>query len=249
MVALKQLSAYCDDFLNIADFQDYCPNGLQVEAGDNVTRLVTGVSASLALIEAAVERQADALLVHHGYFWKGENPCLTGMKGRRIRTLMENGLSLLAYHLPLDMHPEVGNNARLAHYLGIVEVAPSAACKDLWVGRLPTPMRAVEFAGFIQNSLLREPLHIGLPDAYISSVGWCTGGAQDYIEIAAEAGVDAFISGEISERTVLQARELGIHYYAAGHHATERYGVQCLGEKLAEVFQLEHQFVDIANPA
>ncbi|HHJ15388.1 MAG TPA: Nif3-like dinuclear metal center hexameric protein [Gammaproteobacteria bacterium] len=252
MTALLELVGYCDRLLEVERFQDYCPNGLQVEGGAEVSRIVSGVTASQALIDAALAQQADLLLVHHGFFWKGEDPCLTGIKQRRMRTLLENGISLLAYHLPLDAHPELGNNARLAQHLGLQEEGrfgdghgPELACH----GRLDEALDAAQLAQRIHQVLGREAQWIAAgSDAPLQRVGWCTGAAQSYLEAAARLGLDAFISGEISESTVHIAREYGLHYYAAGHHATERYGVQALGQQLARQFGIEHTFIDIDNP-
>jgi dinuclear metal center YbgI/SA1388 family protein len=232
--------------------KDYCPNGLQVEGKSEVKRIITGVTASLALIEKAIELKADALLVHHGYFWKSEPESIRGMKGKRIGSLMKHDINLYAYHLPLDVHPELGNNARLAQLLeievegGLEENPQSVAL----YGKLAEPMTADTFSQRIERVLERAPLHISPcgEAQMIQTVGWCTGGGQDFIDLAASAGLDAFISGEISERTTYSAREQGIHYFAAGHHATERYGVKALGEWLMETHGFEVQFIDIDNP-
>lgn len=251
MVNLAELVAYTDDLLETDRFQDYCPNGLQVEGKPVVSKLVSGVTASRALIEAAIEEQADVLLVHHGFFWRGENACIVGMKRHRIQALLEAGLSLLAYHLPLDAHPLYGNNAQLAQRLGLViEGSFGDAHTPLGLyGPLATPMSGQDFAGHIDKVLQRTPLHIPGEASVLRSIAWCTGAAQGYIEQAQALGVDAYLSGEISEQTVHVARETGIHYFAAGHHATERYGVHALGEHLAQHFGLTHTFIDIANPA
>ncbi|NOI67748.1 Nif3-like dinuclear metal center hexameric protein [Vibrio sp. 99-8-1] len=231
--------------------KDYCPNGLQVEGRQEVLKMVTGVTASQALIDKAIELKADALLVHHGYFWKGEPEAIRGMKGSRIKALIHNDINLYAYHLPLDVHPELGNNAKLASLLGIeitggLEPSPQSVALH---GELAHSMSGTELAEKIASVLNREPLHIAPDmDKPIKTVGWCTGGGQDYIELAAARGLDAFISGEISERTTYSAREQGIHYFSAGHHATERYGVKALGEWLAEEHGLDVQFIDIDNP-
>jgi dinuclear metal center YbgI/SA1388 family protein len=248
MVELAKLVDYCDERLAPATFDDYCPNGLQVEAGSGEVRmLVTGVTASLALIEAAAEQGADLLLVHHGYFWKGEPLPLTGTRGRRVRRLFEAGMSLLAYHLPLDAHPELGNNRQLGLRLGVTDAAPLDGGL-VWRGMLREPLPPAAFARRVAEALGREPLHVGGGGAAIRSLAWCTGGAQGFIEQAAAAGCDAYLSGEISEPTFHAAHELGLHYFAAGHHATERYGVQALGDELAGHFGVEHTFVDIHNP-
>ncbi len=251
MPRLDELVSYCDRLLDAGSFRDYCPNGLQVEGRDTVTRIVTGVTASQALIEAAAEQQADLLLVHHGYFWKGEDACITGMKRRRLKALLDRDMSLLAYHLPLDAHPELGNNACLAQRFELPITGwfgdgggPPLACE----ARLAEPLTAAALGERIARALGREPLHIDAGPAQIRRIGWCSGAAQGYLEAAARHGLDAFISGEISEPTVHIAREYGIHYFAAGHHASERFGVQALGAHLAEHFGIEHFFVDIDNP-
>lgn len=253
MVETRALVDYCDDLLDSQALRDYSPNGLQVEGRPRVARLMSGVTANQPLLEAAAEWGADALLVHHGWFWKNEPAVLTGMKGRRVRTLLAAGCNLVAYHLPLDVHIRHGNNAELGARLGIVVAGQCEAAGVpglLWHGRFERPLRAAELGARIETALQRPPLHLGPdPEAPVEAVAWCTGAGQDFIDQAAALGVDAFISGEVSERTTHAARELGIHYYAAGHHATERYGVQSLGNHLAEHFGLEHRFVDIDNPA
>jgi dinuclear metal center YbgI/SA1388 family protein len=250
MIDIDTLRVYCDELLACAERKDYCPNGLQVEGDRQVRCLVSGVTASQALIDAAIAEGADALLVHHGYFWNGESSCLVGMKGRRIRTLMRAGASLFAYHLPLDAHPELGNNRQLGRVLGILDASPAVSAEGLlWQGRLPNPEPAANFSEHIARALGRNPLHVPAHDRSIETLAWCTGGAQGYIEQAAGLGVDAFLSGEISEQTTHQARELGLDYFAAGHHASERYGVKALGAHLAERFGINHRFLDLDNPA
>ena len=251
MTTLKALLEYTNDLLSIDQFRDYAPNGLQVEGRDEVNILVSGVTASLDLVEQAIAVKADAILVHHGYFWKGEDPCITGMKRRRLARLLESGTSLLAYHLPLDAHPGLGNNAGLARVLGLKADGSFGDDGGMQLGQsglLEKPMSGAALAQHIRQRLGREPLHIAGSHDVISRVGWCTGAAQSYIEAAVEQGLDAFISGEISEQTVHIARECGIQYYAAGHHATELFGVQALGEHLAARFDLNHRYIDIENP-
>lgn len=243
---LNELVAYCNERLNIAEFDDYCPNGLQVEASSEVTKIVSGVTANQALIDAAVEQKADVLLVHHGYFWKGEPQPLTGMKGRRIATLMRAGINLLAYHLPLDAHPQLGNNAGLGRALQW-SGEPIAAGSLVWGAELPSALSNDAVSRHLHDTLGRQPLVLG-EERSIKRVAWCTGAAQGYIEKAAAAGFDAFISGEVSEQTLHLARELDIAYFAAGHHATERFGAKNLGDELAHKFALEHAFIDIDNP-
>jgi len=232
-------------------FSDYCPNGLQVEGVAQVNKIVSGVTASQALIEAAVAEQAQLLLVHHGYFWRGENQTITGIKKKRIEALLRNGLSLIAYHLPLDVHAELGNNVQLAKLLDI-EISGNMGRQNNHpiglLGATDAPVKFEQFAEFLTAKLGRRPMAIQGDAREIRTVAWCTGAAQNYIELAVTAGVDAFISGEISEPTVHIARETGMHYFAAGHHATERYGVQAVGQYLVEKFGLEHKFVDIENP-
>lgn len=231
---------------------DYCPNGLQVEGKTEINRIVTGVTASQALIDAAIAQRADALLVHHGYFWKGESQTITGIKFNRIKALMDNGINLLAYHLPLDVHPEIGNNVQLAKLLDIGEVRAFESCKPVGVvmqGELDTSETAPAFADRLARVLNTNVLMEGNTTRNLRRFAWCTGGGQGYIEQAASAGVDAFITGEVSEQTVHIAREMGIVFYAAGHHATERYGVKALGEKLAAHTGLAVDFIDIPNPA
>lgn len=251
-VTTKKLLAHIDEVLVPEAFADYCPNGLQVQGAETIKKLVVGVTASQLLIDRAIAVGADALLVHHGYFWKGENPCITGMKQRRIRALLDNNINLLAYHLPLDAHADFGNNAQLARRLGLIcsgGLEPANPRSVGNIGRLAEPMRAKDFCAHVAAVLGREPVLIEAGDHKIATIGWCTGGAQGYIEQASAMGVDAYLSGEISEPTVHSARELGVHYIAAGHHATERYGVQALGEYLAQVFDLEYQFIDCDCPA
>ncbi|MBB3329999.1 dinuclear metal center YbgI/SA1388 family protein [Halomonas campaniensis] len=247
------LVAACDRELAPERFKDYTVNGLQVEGRDRVARVMSGVTACQALVDEAVAWQADLVLVHHGYFWKNEPVAITGMKRRRLRALLAHDISLLAYHLPLDAHAGLGNNAELGRRLDFAV----DGCADgelgeglVWLGTPPEGLDARGLAQHVGQRLAREPQLVEAPGGgEIRRVAWCTGGAQDMITAAREAGADAFISGEISERTTHLARELGIHYLAAGHHATERYGVQALGEWLAGQFDIEHRFVDIDNPA
>ncbi len=253
-VALVDLVAYLNERLDVTAFNDYGPNGLQVEGRPHVARLASGVTASQALVDAAIDWGADAIVVHHGYFWRNEDPCVVGMKRRRLGALLAADVSLLGYHLPLDAHPVWGNNARLADLLGLPGEGrePLPASAGAVVGNvvtLPAPLTAGEFVARVEAATRRTALHVGDPGASINRVAWCTGGAQDYIEAAHAAGADLYLTGEVSEQTVHVAREEGIHFVAAGHHATERYGVQAVGEHVAERFGLEHRFIDIDNPA
>ena len=249
-IALSTLVEEADRFLNAARIADYCPNGLQVEGRPQVRRIVSGVTASQALLEAAVEAEADVVLVHHGYFWKGEDARVTGMKRRRLQTLLGHDISLLAYHLPLDLHPEVGNNVQLARQLEITVEGPLDPDNPKVVGLLGSlaePMTARDFARRVQEVLGREPLLVE-GASMVRRIGWCTGGGQGYIDDAIAAGVDLFLTGEASEQTFHSARENGVSFIAAGHHATERYGVQALGDYLARRFAIEHLFIDCPNP-
>lgn len=248
---LNALVQYTNQLLQIDRFKDYCPNGLQVEGKPEVRKIVSGVTACQALLDRAIEANADLLLVHHGYFWKGESEPLVGIKGKRIRTLVKHDMSLLAYHLPLDAHPELGNNAQLAHLLGIKIEGGLDPNSDLSVGNvgsLPSPMSAEQFSQHVSLVLNRKAELISGGDRSIQRVAWCTGAAERMIDKAFELGADVFISGEISEPVVHFAREAGIHYLAAGHHATERYGARALGHHLSERFDLIHEFIDIDNP-
>ena len=243
-----ELDAYLDQYLDVARFRDYCPNGLQVEGRATVERVVSGVTASIALIEAAIAARADAILVHHGYFWRGEDARIIGARRRRIALLIEHGLNLYAFHLPLDAHPEVGNNVTLARTLGF-EVRGRFGEQDLgFHGELAADATLAELATHIESRLARQPLVIGEPARRVRRVAWCTGAAQSYFEDAVRLGVDAYVSGEISEQTVHLARESGVAFISAGHHATERYGVQALGAHLAGRFGLDHRYIDVDNP-
>ncbi|OOF41495.1 Nif3-like dinuclear metal center hexameric protein [Rodentibacter rarus] len=247
-----ELEQLLNQTLNSNQISDYAPNGLQVEGKANIKKIITGVTASQALINYAVSQQADALLVHHGYFWKSETPCIRGMKGKRIKTLLINDINLYGYHLPLDVHPELGNNAQLAKLLGIENLRPlenNTPSIPVW-GELNQPVTAEEFALRIEQTLHRKPLICTENGPhFIRKIGICTGGGQGYIDLAASKGCDAFITGEVSEQTIHSAREQGIHFFAAGHHATERYGIKALGEWLAKEYGFDVEFKDIDNPA
>lgn len=251
MIKRDALLAVLDTELQTARFKDYCPNGLQVEGREQIRRVVTGVTACQALLDAALVEEADAVLVHHGYFWRGEDERVRGIKRQRLQTLLRHDLNLFAYHLPLDVHASLGNNAQLAARLDFTVrggLEPENPLSVGLFGDLPEVMTAAELAAHIEDRLGREVLHIGDPGDEVETVAWCTGAAQGYIDRAQALGADAYISGEISEPTVHFARETGIHYFACGHHATERYGVQALGDWLARQYGIEHIFIDIDNP-
>jgi dinuclear metal center YbgI/SA1388 family protein len=248
------LRNYLDTLLDVARFKDYCPNGLQVEGRDEIRTLVCGVTASQALIDAAIALGADGLLVHHGWFWKSEDGRVTGFRKRRMASLLAHDLNLFAYHLPLDAHAELGNNAQLAAKLGW-RIEGRFGEQDIGFVGVPTrdavpsaPTFAGDIARQVARVLGREPLLIGDPQRVISRVAWCSGGAQGYFEAALATGADLYLSGEISEQTTHLANETGMAYLAAGHHATERYGVQALGAHLEVNCGVRCEFVDIDNP-
>lgn len=251
-ITRDKLMSYLSELLVPDQFKDYAPNGLQVEGRGTIDKIVTGVTACQDLLDAAVAAKAGAVLVHHGFFWLNEDPRVIGLKKKRISTLLANDLNLLAYHLPLDVHPVYGNNAQLAALLQLKVntcVATVSAKGLVCLGQLPNPMSGNDFARTIGTCLGREPLYVAAnKDQIISSIAWCTGAAQEFIQEAIDQGVDAYLTGEVSERTLHVAKESGIHLYVAGHHATERYGVKALGEHLAKQFGLAHEFIDIDSP-
>ncbi|WP_353154202.1 Nif3-like dinuclear metal center hexameric protein [Herminiimonas fonticola] len=244
------LAKYLATVLDITRFRDFCPNGLQVEGRREIKKLVTGVTASLALLEEAIEKNADAILVHHGYFWRGEDARVIGQKHKRLKLLLANDVNLFAYHLPLDMHAEFGNNAQLARRLGLLAEARFGEDDLGWLGTVTDASVATvgDLALLIERQLGRAPLLIGDPAQKLGKAGWCTGAAQGLLGEAIAAGANVYLSGEISEPTVHLARESGVAYLACGHHATERYGVQALGAHLATQFGIGHDFIDIDNP-
>ncbi|WP_223146027.1 Nif3-like dinuclear metal center hexameric protein [Iodobacter fluviatilis] len=247
-IARQDLENYIGQLLLVDSWRDYCPNGLQIEGRPEVQRIVTGVTASLALIDAAIDLNADALIVHHGFFWKGENACITRSKKARIAKLLANDTNLFAYHLPLDAHPTLGNNAQLGQRLGLSETGRFGDQKLAWIGELKTAATLAEFTQQIDAQLQRSPLVIGTDERIIKRVAWCTGGAQSFFHEAATLNIDCFITGEASEFVTHLANESGVSFIAAGHHATERYGVQALGQHLASQYGLEHIHLDLANP-
>jgi dinuclear metal center YbgI/SA1388 family protein len=245
-----ELAHYLDNFLQVDAYTDYAPNGLQVEGKSTIRKICTAVTASLEVVEAAARWKADALLVHHGYFWKNEALPLIGMKGKRIQALMAHDMNLYAYHLPLDCHLDLGNNAQLGRLFPLESMSPhtiSRITNLLWSGQLIKAYSFNEFLSYL-GTVFGKVNSVQAADHKIKRIAWCTGGAQDYIEHAAKLGVDAFISGEISERTYYQAKEMGVHYFGCGHHATEERGIQALGEHLAKQFSFEHHFINVENP-
>lgn len=253
-VSTRQLAEWLDNALQTQRFKDYCPNGLQVEGRDTIRHIITGVTASQALLDAAVQHNADAIMVHHGWFWKNENPVLRGTKKQRIATALQNDLNVFGFHLPLDAHPEWGNNAQLAHRLGFTpdrndDGSPiNFGAGDLiWRGRCE-PCSLEELGRRIGLALGRQPLVLGNPEKHIQTVAWCTGGAQGMMDDAIACEVDAYITGEASEQNFHMAHESGTAFIAAGHHATERYGIQALGEAVAKQFGVRVDFLDLDNP-
>ena len=241
---LNELRDYIESELAVSRFRDYCPNGVQVEGRAEVRRIATGVTASQSVLEAATAWGADAILVHHGYFWRNEDAVITGIKKRRVAHLLKHDVSLLAYHLPLDAHPDLGNNAQLGERLGFVEKGRFGEQDIAMHGVLAQPQTLQQLARHIQLTLQHEPQVIGHANPSIERVAWCSGAAQGYFEQAVALGVDVFLTGEISEQNVHVAQESGVAFIAAGHHATERFGIQTLGEHLADRFGLEHRFFD-----
>jgi len=247
-----ELKTYLDGLLRVNEISDYCPNGLQVEGKGNIQKVVTGVTASQALIDKAIDVNADAILVHHGYFWKGETQAITGMKKKRIAALLANDINLYGYHLPLDVHPEYGNNRQLGDLLHVENIRAATQIKPVGVvmlGELAEPMSASSLQEKLQQLLGRQVLVETTEGSTLKSIAWCTGGGQGFIESAVELGVDGFITGEVSEQTIHTAREMNISFFAAGHHATERYGIKALGEHIKEHFAIDVEFIDIPNPA
>ena len=248
-----EFESYLNNLLKPNQIKDFCPNGLQIQGSDNIKKVITGVTATQALIEQAIAEKADALVVHHGFFWKNESYVIRGMKHQRIKALLENDINLFAYHLPLDIHPTLGNNAQLAELFSIDNVAPLEVGNELSVpvrGDFSTELSGEALQQRISEQLERTCMHIAAPsNKVIKTVAWCSGGGQGYIELAAEQGIDAFISGEVSEQTTHVAREMDIHFYCAGHHATERYGAKALAQHFNENLPVAAKFIDIDNPA
>lgn len=243
-----ELQRVLDELLDCGRFNDYCPNGLQVEGRPQIRRVLCGVTASQALVDAAIACDADAIIVHHGWFWRGEDVRLTGWRRQRMARLLAHDINLFGFHLPLDAHPELGNNAQLAKVLGWQIDECCAAQPLVMLGQLPHAETAGVVARSVAARLAREPLLVGDPSRKVQRVGWCTGGAQGYFEQAINAGVDLFLSGEISEQTTHLARETGVPFIAAGHHATERYGIRALAAWLEREAGVEASFLDLDNP-
>lgn len=244
MIDNKTLEKYINKYLNIVKFNDYCPNGLQIEGKTDIQSIVSGVSANQDLIDRAIDEKTDALLVHHGFFWKGEVQTLTGIKKNRIKALLENNINLFAYHLPLDAHPIVGNNAQLARLFNLKNPRPIGDTL-VWEGESSATL--TELCNIIECATSRQTLSFGAQDKKMNKVAWCSGGAQNYIKHAIDSHADCFITGEISEQIPAIAKENDIAFISAGHHATERYGVQALGQHLSQKYSLDYQYIDIDN--
>ena len=245
------LSAF-DTLLQPERFKDFGPNGLQVEGKPEVQKIVSGVTASLALIEAAIAANADALFVHHGLFWRGQSGTVTGWMKQRLALLLQHDINLYAYHLPLDAHPELGNNAQLGLQLGLTATSRFGDQNLGFLGARGDGgsfTDASNLAEHVKNALNRPVAHIYCSQTAIKNIAWCTGGAQDYFEAAIAAGADAFITGEISEPQAHYAREMKVTYIACGHHASERYGAPAVAAHVAAQHGLAHAFIDIDNPA
>jgi len=246
-----ELDRYINELLNCKSFTDFAPNGLQVEGTDTIKKICTAVTASDEVIIKAIADKADALIVHHGLFWKDDDAVITGMKRNRLKHLLTNNINLYAYHLPLDCHINLGNNAELAKILDVefIKMFSVDGIENLiWTGTLKKEFSAMDLSLMIEKKLNRAPLFILGNNRSIKKIAWCSGAAQDYIIYAHRLGVDAYLSGEISERTYYQAQELGINYLSCGHHATERYGIQALGKHLSEQFSLTHKYIESDNP-
>ena len=248
-VTREALTQTLDELLKPESFKDYCPNGLQVEGRPEIATLVCGVTANQALLDLAVAEGADAILVHHGWFWRGESGVVTGIKRQRLKTLLTHDINLYAYHLPLDAHPQLGNNAGLAQAAGWVQ---TAAFGEQNLGCLGTPRSGATIASIaadLEQAVGRPPFVLAESlDQPVRRLAWCTGGAQSYFEAAIAAGADAFVTGEVSEPMVHLARETGVAYLAAGHHATERFGVQALGQLLAEQLGIRVRYLEVDSP-
>jgi dinuclear metal center YbgI/SA1388 family protein len=248
----QELLQAFDALLQPARFKDYGPNGLQVEGKAQIQKIVSGVTASRALIEAAIAAQADAIFVHHGLFWRGQDGCVTGWMKQRLALLLAHDINLFAYHLPLDAHAELGNNAQLGLQLGLRATARFGE-QDLGFlgGRADggSFASASVLAEHLEKLLNRPVVQVARAQSAIKTIAWCSGGAQGYFEAAIAAGADAFITGEISEPQAHYAREMGVAFFACGHHASERYGAPAVAAQVAAQFGLAHQFIDIDNPA
>lgn len=246
-----ELETYVNNLLDVGRFQDYAPNGLQIEGRPDILRIATAVSASMNVVEQAIEQGVDALLVHHGYFWKGERLEIRGIKRKRLSAFIKEDLNLLAYHLPLDAHADFGNNASMAKRLGVnvSHILPWNRQQNLlWMGEYSNVVSPDEFFEKLKSIYGKQVIHVPVARKSIQKVAWCTGGAQDVMEEAIEHSIDAFVTGEFSERTYHLAKESNVHFFAVGHHASEKDGIYFLGEHLSKQFGIQHFFIDEPNP-
>jgi len=246
----NELTKYLVNYLKAEDFKDYCPNGLQVEGKSNIKRIVTGVSASVDLFKKAIKEKADTILVHHGLIWNFERPVYAGSYRERVRLLIENNINLYGFHLPLDAHPEVGNNAQIAKLLGLKSVEPFGDYKGQLIGfkGKTKKVKKEKFFKQIESLVKKEPLIFPYGPEQISTVGIISGGAQKEFSQAISAGLDIYITGEVSEYVLHMAKEDKVHFISAGHHATEQFGVKALGDHIKEKFKVDVQYIDIPNP-
>ncbi len=243
----QQLISELNAFLHPELFKDYAPNGLQVQGRDEIKRIVTAVSATQNVIDQAIALKADALLVHHGWFWKNENPAVVGIKHKRLQTLLGADINLIAYHLPLDAHETVGNNAQMAELLGAKDIVRGGEGNFVWSGTIEQKSVA-DLTAYLNRTLCRSPLVLGDEQKIIDRVAWCSGAAEDFFEAAIGLGAQAYISGEATERTTHMARESEVPFLVCGHHATERLGIRALGNWVEKTLGLECIFVDDENP-
>jgi dinuclear metal center YbgI/SA1388 family protein len=240
----KDLEKYLNTTLEIKNFKDYCPNGLQIQGKNQIKKIITGVSANQELIDLAIQKNADAIIVHHGFFWKNEPQTITGIKKNRIASLLKNDINLFVYHLPLDVHSTLGNNINLANILGIKNPQPIENSL-VWQGEVDLSLASL--SDLIADKLGRNPLIFGEKTKQINTIAWCSGGAQSYIDKAIEIDADCFITGEVSEQIPAIAKENDIAFISAGHHATEKGGAQLLASHLSVKFDVNCEFVDVEN--
>ena len=246
MIDILELKNYCDNLLEIEKFKDYCPNGLQISGKNKIKKIVCGVSANLEFIKKSISKKTDAIFVHHGFFWKNENPCLVGIKKDRIAQILAKNISLFAYHIPLDAHNNLGNNYQIGKLLGITNTI-NVENSLLWCGNLEKKISQKEFISLVEKKISYKPTLFTKSNKKIKKIAWCTGAGQDFIEKAIDLGADIYLSGEVSERIPHIAYESNIIYCQAGHHATERYGIQALGKHISNKFSLDYEYIEIKN--
>lgn len=241
-----KLEKIINEYLKINQYKDCVPNGLQVEGVSIVKKIITGVTASQDLIDQSIKLKTDAIIVHHGFFWKNEPVQILNMKKKRIKKLLCNNINLYSYHLPLDAHPIVGNNAQLGNLINIKKI--SYICPILPIGQLDKSIKPKKFRKKLQKKFKKKPFYIENKEKKIKKIAWCTGSGQNLLEKAAQAGADAFVTGEVSEKIFHIAKEMNINFYSLGHHTTEIYGIQALGEWLKKKYGFLVNFINIFNP-